>query len=446
MMRRALLVVLCLACDRELGWHELALNGDLSNWTATTPLLQPMTAHGGASYGGYIYSIGGVPDTSEVEMAHPDSSTGAISAWTTATALPDQKAGIAVAAYNGTLYVTGGTSTQHMSNTSSDVFYAQIHTDGSLGAWMTGPQMPSARRGSAATAGNGYLYVIGGGQGANCCLNNVWYSALGANGAPGNWNTAQLPDNVLRASAVTNNGYLYVIAGTGTNNARNTVLYAQIGANGAPGQWTTLTAPWTARRDQAAAAAGGYLYVMGGCSDNNHPPTSELPDVWKAPFNTDGSLGTWATTSAFANPRRSMIAVASGAYLYAFGGARGSTRNSGNRFAEVLVAQFGTPPPPGDGGTGDGSAGTGGSGGSAGSGAAGGAGGSGGIGGHSGFGGNPATGGDRTGFEGCACGVASRPQGPSGFWWLLLVAAAVRLRRSAEPMRRTQRRDHQPNQ
>ena len=427
MMRRVLLLLVFVACDRELASHQLALNGDLSSWMPTGALLQPMTAHGGAAYGGYIYSIGGVPDTNEVEVAHPDPSTGAISAWMSTTVLPDQKAGLAAAAYNGYVYVANGTSTNRMSNTSSDVYYAHINNDGTLGAWMTGPSTPAARRGSVATAGNGYLYVIGGGQGSNCCLNNVWYSQLGANGAPGNWSTAQLPDNVLRASAVVNNGYLYVIAGSGSTSARNRVLYAPIGANGAPGTWTTLTAPWTARRDQAAVAAGGYLYVMGGCSDNNHPATAELPDVWKAQFNADGSLGTWATTSAFSSPRRSMVAVASGAYLYAFGGARGSTRTSSNRFAEVLVAQFGTPPPPVDGGTGDGGAGSSGSGGSGGGGAVGGSGGSGGASGHGGFGGGNSATGNRAGFEGCACDVAGgHARAPL---WLLLVLVALALRR-----------------
>jgi Kelch motif protein len=432
MMRRALLILLVCGCDREWGSHQLALNGDLSNWTATGALLQPMAAHGGASYNGYLYSIGGVPPTNEVEMAHPDPQTGMISAWMTARALPEQKAGIAVAAYNGYLYVAGGTSSMRNSNVSPDVLYAPLGSDGTIGAWTYGQTMPTARRGSTATAANGYLYVIGGGFGGSCCTNNVWYSQLGANGAPGPWGQSSLPDNVLRASAVSNNGYLYVVGGTGNGAARNHVLYAQIGANGAPGNWTTLTAPWTARRDAPAVAAGGYLYVMGGASDNNHPATSELPDVWKAPFNTDGSLGTWSTTSAMSNPRRSMVAAAAGSYIYIYGGAKGNTTNSANRFAEVLVASF-APPPTGDGGSNDGG-GNGGNGGAGGAGGAGGGiGGNGGAGGGAGgasggsSGGNPATGDNRAGFEGCACDL-SRGE-PSLPLWLLVALAAWRGRR-----------------
>jgi hypothetical protein len=438
MMRRALILLVVAACDRELASHQLALGGDLSSWTATAPLLQPMTAHGGASWNGYLYSIGGVPPTSEVEMAHPDPMTGAITAWMTATALPDRKHGIAAAAYNGYLYVTGGSSENRLTNTTADVYYAALGADGTVGAWMMGPNLPNVRRGSGAVAANGYLYVIGGGFGGSCCNNNVWYSQLAANGAPGTWSQGSLPENTLRPSVVANNGYLYVVGGLGGTVVRNHVLYAQIGANGAPGTWITLTAPWTGRRDAAAAAAGGYLYVMGGASDNNHPATSELPDVWKAPFNTDGSLGTWAATSAFANPRRSMVAAVAGSYIYAYGGARGNTTNSANRFAEVLVASYAAPPS-GDGGVGDGAAGSGGGGGGGAGGGAGsgGAGGSGGVSGGVGGSGNPATG-DRSGFEGCACGVGRGRTQPS--LWLLLALAALGQRVRAAWKRATVRR------
>ena len=427
-MRRALLLLLVCGCDREWGSHQLALNGDLGNWMTTAALLQSMTAHGGASYNGYLYSIGGVPPTNEVEMAHPDPQTGMISAWMTGRALPEQKAGIAVAAFNGYLYVAGGSSSMRNANVSPDVLYAPLASDGTIGTWTYGQTMPTARRGSTATAANGYLYVIGGGFGGSCCTNNVWYSQLGANGAPGAWGQATLPDNVLRASAVTNNGYLYVVAGTSGLNARNRVLYAQIGANGAPGTWTTVTGPWSARRDAAAVAAGGYLYVMGGTTDSNHPATSELPDVWKAPFNTDGSLGAWATTSAFSNPRRSLVAAASGSYLYVFGGVKGNATTSANRLSEVLVAAFAPPPMP-DAGSTDGGGGNAGSGGAGGvGGAGGGAGGSGGgVGGSSGgsSGGNPAAGDNREGFEGCACGAAGRDVPQMALGVVLLVAALV---------------------
>src|SRR5262249_34453609 len=154
MMRRWVFALLVLACDQipETASHELALNGDLGNWMTTTPLTQPMTAHGGAAVNGFLYSIGGgVPATNTVLMAQPDTSTGLISAWTTGTALPERKAGIAVTAFNGYVYVAGGSSSRIAQNTSSDVLYAQVNASGSLGTWTYGPQMPGPRRGAAAT-------------------------------------------------------------------------------------------------------------------------------------------------------------------------------------------------------------------------------------------------------------------------------------------------------
>ena len=83
--------------------------------------------------------------------------------WTSTTSLPAGcgKRFPAVVAYNGYLYVIGGKTSS--STVSGNVFFAPIHSDGSLGSWTADQAFGSAYQvGAQAIIRNGYMYYMGG--------------------------------------------------------------------------------------------------------------------------------------------------------------------------------------------------------------------------------------------------------------------------------------------
>lgn len=107
-----------------------------------------------------------------------------------------------------------------------------------------------------------------------------------------------MPASVASKSTVTANGYLYVFNG-------NTVYYAQQNSNGSVGTWTTSssTLPGSGNADTGTLAYNGYLYVFGG---------NYKDKVYYAALNaSDGSIGAWTTSPNSLPAARSQASVVS---------------------------------------------------------------------------------------------------------------------------------------
>jgi hypothetical protein len=176
-----------------------------------------------------------------------------------------------------------------------------------------------ARYLSATATANGYVYVIGGGSAAN---STVYYGKMGLNGVISSWatNSIALPSTVQGASATYYNGYIYVMGGC--SGVASTCIYY-----GAPNPSTGAITSWTqettnplpfARTHQGSTLAviNGYIYFIGGIDSSVTTSTA-----WFVKPNTNGSLGTWNTssTSLPANRRDAQIVTYNG-YVYVMGG------------------------------------------------------------------------------------------------------------------------------
>jgi hypothetical protein len=263
------------------------------------------------------------------------------------------RAGHATIVYNGYIYVIGGahaTSDTACNPTNdaycSDVQYAQLNPNGTVGSWAFTTSMPQVRSDMSFATYNGYIYIIGGNQGLPITSTTI-YAKVNSDGTLGTWQTgAALVNYALSSSAEAYNGYLYVIGGcrfydVNISPARCTVVsqsvqYAPIKADGSLGAWhytsnsvdnsTTLTnALSTGRFGLGSAVYNGYIYVMGGCTAT----TAGIPacsastsSVEYAALNADGTVGTWATLGNMAGSitQNARTAVYNG-YLYVSGGA-----------------------------------------------------------------------------------------------------------------------------
>ncbi|HRY97206.1 MAG TPA: hypothetical protein P5147_27340, partial [Myxococcota bacterium] len=141
--------------------------------------------------------------------------------------------------------------------------------------------------------------------------------------------TTALPSTLYDHTSVAYNGYLYVIGGT-TNQYTNAIQVAPIHADGTVGAWTATTSFPTARNEHTSAAYNGHLYVLGGYSS-----LGRLNDVQVAPIQADGTIGPWTATTSFPAARSGHTSVAYNGYLYVLGGRDDSSTLNDVQFAPI---------------------------------------------------------------------------------------------------------------
>lgn len=118
--------------------------GTVGAWSAQASLPVPVIQGAGTSWGDYVYFMGGNADLTTASayttVYYALANNGQIQAWNTTTPLPQGLQLMGAAAINGWLVVCGGQTSA--GTTSAKTYYAKIATDGSLGVWNTGPDMP----------------------------------------------------------------------------------------------------------------------------------------------------------------------------------------------------------------------------------------------------------------------------------------------------------------
>jgi hypothetical protein len=273
--------------------------GSVTSWQGTTASSLGVYGHASVVYNNYIYMIGGFGGgayRSDIRYA-PINADGTIGTWVTASnSMSLIRFNAAAAIYDGYVYVSGGQ--QAAGAFTNTVEYAKIIADGSLGTWTTSINaFTTARYGHVSVAYNGRLYVVGGGDAVNTALGDVKYATINpADGSLGTWSDAAATTVARDTDGFVYGGRLYILGGVNGTTYSNTVRYAQINSDGTLGSWTTSGSAFaTARSRHATVAVDGYMYVSGG-------GTSGLfSDLQYAPINVDGSIGAWKTTNSRAS-------------------------------------------------------------------------------------------------------------------------------------------------
>lgn len=149
-------------------------------------------------------------------------------------------------------------------------------------------------------------------------------------GVAGTWtrtNPSGLPP-VWGHAMVEHNGYVYVLGGctdyiAGTRILTTSVFFARINTDTHTLEPFARTTPLPSSAYpngvymHAATVVGDYLYVFGGV-----PPAQDVPfnTVLFAPFNADGTLGAWQTTTSMPGLHARGPAVTLNGYIYLPGG------------------------------------------------------------------------------------------------------------------------------
>ena len=313
--------------------------------------------------------------------------------WTQTTSLPDGYSAQSLVYWNGFLYQAGGTGNLNPTEEAKNVFYAQVHTNGTIGNWNTATPLPEAVINHAGVVANGFLYILGGyhynDQMGYFITNTVYHAKINPDGSVGDWQTTTpLPRSLYFMSAAVWNDRIYVAGGADDTSLYTDVWSAQIQTDGSLSPWTAQASlPIVGGIYTQASVANGLLYVLGGiinegttvinnvfCSRINADgtlagwnQTTPLPDAlagegvvvahgqiyvvcgfdgttvvnntYSVPVAGDGSLGTWTNGRRLPSPMFQLGMAANDSYIFVAGGANGDAN-----FKEVYFLVL--PPPP----------------------------------------------------------------------------------------------------
>lgn len=326
-------------------------NGSIGSWssttvgTYTTPALpQAVYDDDVQIYNNHIYVIGGMDSTTplstiyEAAISESGANIGDIyGSWTslsntfvsadeptiTTLTLSNLGGGSFSAVNDGYMYVSGGCTSVNTTdlycnttagNVSGNTYVAQINADGTLGPWsLIASSNSDTEVGGSLEVFGSFLYDVAGCSVMNttasinisCAnsdtLNTQKYAQIQSAGqigpvsnATSSGSVVTLPNGLYQNAAVVNDGYLYAIGGcltascdSGTADTSSAIYYAKISSNGSIGTWSTSSytingTGGLAAIDEAAAVYDGYVYVFGGYNytgGTDFQTTSSASDV-----------------------------------------------------------------------------------------------------------------------------------------------------------------------
>ena len=208
-------------------YAHLNADGSLGTWqTSSNSLPETRFGAGVTLNNGHVYIVGGSDQngnpTNSVYYAHLNTD-GSVGSWQTSNnSLPGNSTGGMAVSYNGYIYQMGGFPNSYNNDYTDAVYYAHLSTDGSIDSWQTSSNVLPMRTSSAASlTSGGYLYVIGGARGVHgdsdfMLSSEVNYAHLNADGSIDSWQTSanNIPDSlVLMSLAVSSSDHVYLIGG-----------------------------------------------------------------------------------------------------------------------------------------------------------------------------------------------------------------------------------------
>jgi N-acetylneuraminic acid mutarotase len=253
--------------------------------------------------------------------------------WTTTTSLPSALTGLRAVAVPASstsafLVVTGGfdgtkNTTTVLSNT--------LAADGTVGASWTSISinpLPASRAhhgmavahpgNSLVPVGSAFIYVIGGQANSTDSpggTNTIFMASVNLNtGAVGSWTTlsSTLPQGLLGPAVALYNGHVYVVGGLTTNGVPSAAVYsAPVNSDGTLGSWTTSTNSYPSAVSFATAFGfGGNLYVLDGDTNSSNDPNAQgVSGIKQVNFASahNGVVGTWTGTQQTIKARKKHI-------------------------------------------------------------------------------------------------------------------------------------------
>jgi len=185
-----------------------------------------------------------------------------------------------------------------------------------ISGWTTGTSLPSTRIYSQAVVTKNRVYLLGGYVGGSSTSTTVHTAPINADGTLGAWTTTtSLLAPINQHQAIVTKNRVYLIGGS-INGTYNTNVYtAPINTDGTLGSWTTGTSLPASVLYSQAIVTYNRVYLLGGNVNGVNSST-----VYTAPINTDGTLGAWSVGTSLPGVLVSSTAVVTKSRVYLLGG------------------------------------------------------------------------------------------------------------------------------
>lgn len=253
-------------------------------------------------------------DLSSVYTA-PINADGTLGTWVTDTPLPVGLQETQFITTKNHAYILGG---KNGISSSSAVYKAPINADGTLGAWTTEASLPNGLSPAQAIVTKDRIYLLGGDSGL-ISVGTVYTTVINTDGTLGAWVTdTSLPSGIQGFQAIVTKNRVYLLGGYSAGSVA-TVYTAPINTDGTLGVWTTGTSLPIALSSSQALVTNSRVYLFGGLSSSG-----SIADIYSAPINLDGTLGTWATNNSLPQAKAGGTMIVTNSKLYLLGGVSSS--------------------------------------------------------------------------------------------------------------------------
>lgn len=187
-------------------------DGTLGAWSEATPLPSPRERHAQATDGEHVWVLGGYGgeylDEVLVAAVGEDGRPGA---WTATTPLPIGRLSLGATVHDGRVYVFGGW--KEGTSGLTDVSHAEVNPDGTLGAWVAGPGLPTPAYDMHTFVREGRMYVLWGSYPEGALV-----ATIAADGSLGAWESGFTPTPRFGSCTAASSAAVYALAGRGASN------------------------------------------------------------------------------------------------------------------------------------------------------------------------------------------------------------------------------------
>jgi hypothetical protein len=224
------------------------------------------------------------------------------------------------------LYVIGGGDG---AQTWANVDRAPLGADGSVGAFVdqaVTPKPVAGLTGGVVTIGTSNVIVIAGGTNLRV-TDQAFSAAVGDDGTLAPWKSAgSVLQNRMHPGAFVAGDTIYVLGGFNDPSVWDDVVRAKVSADGTVSAWTAAGKLPGPRSHMSVSFADGYVYLTGGLAKSafGNPPV--LRDVSRGHLLEDGTVGEWTAMPAFPTSIATHSSFVYGGYLYAGGGIDDTTQ------------------------------------------------------------------------------------------------------------------------
>lgn len=136
----------------------------------------------------------------------------------------------------------------------------------------------------------------------------------------GQWNLTSSFNNDRYAPATTSTeNFVYILNGFIQENGNNydlaSVEFAPVNSDGTLGSWQSTSSTNIPRYNASAVISGNHIYIIGGQNSSGITTTVEM-----ATINSDGTLSSWEFVNNLTTHRVAQSSVSVNGYIYAIGG------------------------------------------------------------------------------------------------------------------------------